>query len=303
MTSLRARLIIGLLRVSGQKRFYADVATMHRKLPAHQRASKARPPRWLRRNYRIEQTEVHGFPCYTLRPPGPLRQDLHLLHLHGGAYVEQIERHHWNFAGHVIDRLGCAVTLPIYPLAPRFDHTKTVPMVEAVYERVLDGCPPEHRIISGDSAGAGLALAVAQRLRADRRPQPARLVLFSPWLDVTMEDPVSALIDERDPMLGVPGLREAGRMYADQADPHDPEISPINADFTGLGPFSVFIGTRDLLLPQARWLKREVEEAGKALDYVEYPGMFHNWMMQPIPEGREALDQLERILRRPPPRR
>jgi monoterpene epsilon-lactone hydrolase len=298
MVSTKAQLYMAYLRVTGQKRFYDDARTLHHRLHRHQRPSMARPPRSLRRRCSIEQWDARGFPCWTLRPRRGTTSDRHVLHLHGGGYVEQIETHHWRFAADLVERLGCAVTLPIYPLVPRHDHTETLPMVYAAYEQIADR-PAENLVISGDSAGGALALAIAQQLRDAGRAQPARLLLISPWLDVTLEDPISVVLDEHDPMLGITGLREAGRMYAEGADPHDPRISPLHADLTGLGPFSLFIGTRDLLLPDARRFTTRARKADINVDHGEYPGMFHNWVMQNIPEGREAMNHIERILRRP----
>jgi len=290
VTSLSARLVIALLRGTGQKRFYADPAAMHRSLRSHQKESE--PAAWVRRNTTIERSYVQGFPCYTVRPRTTARTDLHILHLHGGAYVEQVERHHWRFAALLTQRLGATVTLPVYPLAPDHSHRTTVPMAEAAYHRFLDSHAPENRILSGDSAGGGLALTLAQRLREQGHPQPAHLAMFSPWLDLTLSDPLSGEIDPRDPMLAVAGLREAGRLYADGADPAGPELSPDNADLSGLGPFSIFIGTRDVLLPEARRLLHHARQVEIDVDYSEYPGMFHNWIMQPIPEASTALDHL-----------
>ncbi|MGW4487361.1 alpha/beta hydrolase fold domain-containing protein [Amycolatopsis sp. NPDC004368] len=296
MVSTKARLYMAYLRATGQKRFYDDERTLHHRLHRHQKPSMARPPREVRRRCEVDRREAKGFACWTLRPPDGNASGPHVLHLHGGGYVEEIETHRWRFAARLVTRLGCTVTLPIYPLVPRHDHTDTLPMVQAAYDLVADD--REHRVVSGDSAGAALALAVAQRLRDERRPQPDRLVLISPWLDVTLADPISVVLDEHDPMLGIAGLREAGRMYAEGADPHDPRISPLHADLTGLGPFSLFIGTRDLLLPDARRFAARAREADIDVDFCEYRGMFHNWVMQNVPEGREAMNHLERILRR-----
>ncbi|RZQ65952.1 alpha/beta hydrolase [Amycolatopsis suaedae] len=298
MVSVQARLRMATLRATGQKRFYDDARALHSRLPRHQRPSMARPPRQVRRACAVDHHDVHGFPCYTLRPRDGEPAGPHVLHLHGGGYVEQIQKHHWQYAADLVARLGCAVTLPIYPLVPHHDHTATLPMVQRAYDQL----PGDRRVISGDSAGGGLALAIAQELRDRDRPQPERLLLYSPWLDITLEDPISVILDEHDPMLGITGLREAGRMYAEGTDPHDPRLSPLYADLTGLGPFSVFIGTRDVLLPDARRFATRATDAGIAIDYHEYPGMFHNWLMHPIPEGREAMNHVERILRRPPPR-
>ncbi|MEV6898744.1 alpha/beta hydrolase [Amycolatopsis sp. NPDC051372] len=296
MVSTKAQLYVAYLRATGQKRFYDDARTLHRRLHRHQKPSMAKPPRGIRRRCDVERREVEGFACWTLRPRDGRVDGPHVLHLHGGGYVEEIESHHWRFAAELVTRLGCAVTLPIYPLVPRHDHTDTLPMVQAAYDLVADD--RERHVLSGDSAGAALALAIAQRLRDEGRAQPDRLVLISPWLDVGLEDPISLVLDEHDPMLGITGLREAGRMYADGADPHDPRISPLYADLTGLGPFSLFIGTRDLLLPDARRFAAQARDAGADVDFHEYRGMFHNWVMQNIPEGRETLNHLERILRR-----
>ncbi|MFB9690856.1 alpha/beta hydrolase fold domain-containing protein [Amycolatopsis plumensis] len=68
-------------------------------------------------------------------------------------------------------------------------------------------------------------------------------------------------------------------------------VSPIHADLTGLAPITLFIGTRDVLLPDCRRFRARARDAGTELDYREYPGMFHNWLMQAIPE---------RLLRRSP---
>lgn len=299
MVSIQARLRIAALQATGQKKFYDDVDTLHRQLPRRQRPSMRRPPRWLLRNYPVERTDIDGFACYTVRPrvhaDGP-----HVLHAHGGGFVEEIEPHHWRFAAQLADRLACTVTLPLYPLVPRYSHTTILPMVQAAYDKLLRDIPPNRQILSGDSAGASLALAVAQKLRERGEPQPARVMLISPWLDVLLDDPLSTLLDDYDPMLGITGLREAGKMYSEGADPHDPMISPLYADLSGLGPFSLFIGARDVLLPDARRFAQRATDAGIDIDYRERRGLFHNWVMEKIPEGREELDHIERILRRPP---
>lgn len=52
------------------------------------------------------------------------------------------------------------------------------------------------------------------------------------------------------------------------------------------------IGTRDVLLPDARRLHKDAERSGTEVDVHEYPGMFHNWIMQPLPEAVQAREQL-----------
>ncbi|HZZ50738.1 MAG TPA: alpha/beta hydrolase, partial [Pseudonocardia sp.] len=75
-----------------------------------------------------------------------------------------------------------------------------------------------------------------------------------------------------------------------------PEISPTHADLAGLAPIGVFVGTRDLLVADARMLRREAAALGEHITLHEYPGMFHNWIMQPLPEARRARADLLRFL-------
>ncbi|WP_434751036.1 alpha/beta hydrolase fold domain-containing protein [Paenibacillus amylolyticus] len=63
-------------------------------------------------------------------------------------------------------------------------------------------------------AGGGLSLALAQYLLEQGLPQPKDIILLSPWLDITLNNPqVLAMID-KEPMLNWEMLVEAGKRYA-----------------------------------------------------------------------------------------
>ncbi|WP_341267103.1 alpha/beta hydrolase [Gordonia malaquae] len=292
MASARANLIILRLRRLRSKRFYSNPATMRGKLSAHQSRRKARPPSWIRRRYRVDRIVVDGHHCYTVSPRRGVRSNRHVFHMHGGGFVESPERHHWRFAARMVDLLGCHYTLPMYPLAPRHSHSTIVPMIEEAYNRAMLGSEPDDRLIFGDSAGGTLALLPTRHLRELRVPQPSGIALFSPWIDLATDDPLSLEIDPVDPELGVTGLRQAGQWFAGSRALDDPEVSPAFGDLEGSAPITVFIGDRDILLPDARRIKQLGDAAGVEVDLHEYPGMFHNWIMQPIPEGRHAVEQL-----------
>lgn len=297
-TSLRTGALVALMRWRRTSAFYDDAATMRAGLAAHQDPARARPPRWLRAVTDVERDRVDGHDCWTLHPPRGATPALHVLHLHGGGFVEQPAAHHWWFARWLVARLGAAVTLPMYPLAPDHDHRSIWPMARHGYERFLAPQPADRRVVLGDSCGGALALALAQLLRDRGEPVPARIGLFSPWLDLAVADPLSARIAPHDPVLGVEGLRQAGRWYAAGTALDDPEISPVHADLRGLGRIATFVGTRDLLLADSRRLRRDAERVGQEIEEHEYPGMFHNGVMQPVAEGAAARRHLLDFLRR-----
>lgn len=296
MASLRSKLLIAYFRLTRSKQVFLDTSRFDRSIVDSQRARTAQPPRSLYRRLRIESTEVRGYACVTLSPVHePSGQ--HVLYLHGGAYVHSVERAHWHFVGQLVEKLNCTVTVPVYPLAPDNQYDQTQAMIEEAYDRYLASVDAKQQVIMGDSAGGALTLVQAMRLREQGRAQPAHLVLLSPWLDITMRDPAVPVLDRRDPYLSTPGLLEAARMYAGGLAHSDSRLSPIYGTFTGLGRISVFIGTRDVLLADSRRLRGLLADQGISFDYIEYQDMFHGWLLQRIPEARQATAQLAGILK------
>ncbi|MEW2505901.1 MULTISPECIES: hypothetical protein [unclassified Amycolatopsis] len=99
-------------------------------------------------------------------------------------------------------------------------------------------------------------------------------------------------------MLGITGLREAGRMYAEGTDAHDPHQP--TARRPGRSRAVQLVHRHPRRPPaDARRFTTHARDTEIGVDYAEYPGMFHNWIMQNIPEGREAMNRGEQIVRRP----
>lgn len=76
----------------------------------------------------------------------------------------------------------------------------------------------------------------------------------------------------------------------------DPELSPEHANLAGIAALSIFIGTRDILLPDALLLHFNACTVGTTSRLQIYDGMFHNWAMKPIPEAHRARRQLIEFL-------
>ncbi|MEU4312978.1 alpha/beta hydrolase [Nocardia sp. NPDC024068] len=243
------------------------------------------PPTWLRRRHRVAEGAVDGFPCYSVGPRTRPESGTVVVYLHGGSFFREISRWHWRF----IDRLvsaGHRVEVPIYPLAPRHTYRAARPYLTAVYRRVLDEFDAERVVLAGDSAGGTLALLLAQALPAAGLPAPARLILLAPCLDMRLANPEIDRVQRADPWLARPGLLEAGRVWAGGDDLGRPELSPINGPLDGLPPTDIYVGTHDILYPDARLF---AERAGAAVRLVEEPGAFHVYPLVPVPEAGPVI--------------
>jgi acetyl esterase/lipase len=174
------------------------------------------------------------------------------------------------------------VVVPIYRLAPHSTAEVTVPAMTAILRELLERDDAVEVTIMGDSAGGGMSLAVAQDLRDQDGRQPAKIVLISPWLDVSLTDPRVADIEPHDHMLGVPGLAEAGRMYAGTLPLDDPRVSPIHGSLAGLAPMHVFTGTDDILNADAHALSDRAAKQGAELHLTEEAGMQHDYPLLPL---------------------
>jgi epsilon-lactone hydrolase len=283
MTSLRMRAISVLLRVAYKPR-WATAERARKRIAEPKRPSG--PPAGLRKRHEVTTREVGGFPCTTVAPRG--RRALRAaVYLHGGAYVGEISPQHWALVSQLADA-GVRVEVPGYGLAPQHTHRQAYPFVTAVYRELLAEVDASAVTLVGDSAGGGLALGLAQTLPEAGLPQPRRIVLISPWLDLTLSHPDLPDVETRDPWLSSAGLHEAARAWAGGDDPTAPRLSPGNGPLTGLAPIDLYVGTREICLPDALQLQQRAAAQGAELDLTVCEGAVHVYPLVPAPEGRAA---------------
>ena len=162
--------------------------------------------------------------------------------------------------------------------------------IDEVIELVSRLGLPENWFFLGDSSGAGMAVSLVFKLRELNKPLPKKLVLMSPWVDLTMENPDIAKTERDDPMMTAKRLSSAAAIYLGDADPRDPLVSPMFGDLTGLPPTLIQMGTADLLLADCRKFYQKCLDAGVDVRYEEVPEVFHDFMMLSfLPEAKRAL--------------
>lgn len=292
MPSLAARLVNLALPLTGIRRFFAQADRLPGRIAALRRNPSPRPKARWQRDFTIVEDTMRGYPVVTITPRQPGAADApHLLYLHGGAYVMDIAAIHWDAVLRLCAMLGASATVPVYPLAPEHQAPEVLGAMHGLYRELVERHGAARLTVMGDSAGGGMTLALAQMVRAEGGALPARLVLWSPLLDAGAGDPLQRDVEPHDRMLAIAGLRATSRMYAGDLPLDDPRVSPLFGPLDGLPPMAVFAGTHDILIADARRIRAKLEALGVAHQYHEYPGMFHVWMLLPLPEGRRALEQ------------
>ncbi len=251
-------------------------------------------PRSLLRKCEVKIVRIRGRRVWTLSPKNGSSETLALF-LHGGAYFANITRMHWRLVEKLLQSTGATFIVPDYPLAPAACCKDAYQFLEAAFARLIAENPAKSLVFMGDSAGGGLALGFAQKLRNEGGPQPKEIILFSPWLDVTMSNLDLASFDRKDKILSVRELKIAGKAFAGDLEATDFRLSPLYGDLAGMGRISVFSGTHDLLHPDALKFRRMADEQG--ISFYEYPGMFHDWVL--LTGLKESRDVIGKVLAYP----
>lgn len=216
-----------------------------------------------------------------------------IFYMHGGGYIHDFSLFHWLFLTMLIKATDAAVIAPAYRLVPYATWKEAFDLIIPAYEEYIESNPGKKIILMGDSAGGGLALALAEQMKLDGIRMPDELILLSPWVDAAMENPDVEIYQDEDPWLSVPWLKVCGRYWAGDKDPHDFHISPINGDLKNLGNVTIFSGTKEVFYPDLKKFYDLVKDDGSN-ELIIGKDMMHVYPLMPIPEAKPARDLIFR---------
>lgn len=285
--SWQMRAVGGVFRLTKRRRF-ADPEGGDALL---QRAKKdPAPPARLRQRLDVEDETVDGFAVHRVRRPGAGDAGPVVVYLHGGAYVNEIVRQHWDFVAGLVEGVDPALDLeawvPIYGLAPDHTMAEARALVATLLQRLADAGRSAY--LMGDSAGGGLALVAAQEAVAAGHDHVRGLTVMAPWVDLAMANPEVDLVEPTDPWLARAALHRVAEVWAGEEPVASPGVSPLAGEMGGLPPVEIWVGTRDVTQPDSRLLAERLRAAGVGVAYHELAGGIHVVPLLPVPEGRRA---------------
>ena len=252
------------------------------------------------KDVQVRSLRLAGLRAEEIKPQGESTQLI--LHIHGGAFFLGSLDTHRAFLTHMAARTQMQVLHVDYPLAPESVYPEASDGIFDIYTTLLgQGIQAKDIILSGDSCGANLALALALKIRDEGLPQVSGLILLSPFLDLTLSSESLRYNRKHDALLSIETLEAGIDYYVPKfMDTADPAISPVFADLSGLPPILVQVGSKEILLDDAQRFKEKAEQAGVDLTYKLYTGMWHNFQMFHtwFDEGKQALADLAEFAHR-----
>ncbi|MEE4598895.1 alpha/beta hydrolase [Streptomyces sp. DSM 41524] len=235
--------------------------------------------------------KVGGIPAVRIRSGGA-SDSRALLLFHSGGYSSGDPADHAALAAHLAIASNATGYVPQYRRAPEDPFPAAVEDAAAAYRGLLEtGFPADKIVVAGDSAGGGLAIAVAQQAVLAGLPAPAGVYAMSPWADLTQTNPSYDIRGPHDPMLSRTSLHDLARMYLNGADPRSPLASPVFGDFTNFPPLLLHVGTDEVLLGDTLALAREAAHAGSDVTLRVWAQMIHifPWFHPHLQTGQAAI--------------
>lgn len=223
----------------------------------------------------VRRETLGGLPAVWFDPPeaGPGV----VLFFHGGSYIfGSIETSHAELAASLALRSRTRVVGVDYPLAPEHPYPAALKSALSAFDAlVASGIPESEIIVSGDSAGGNLAVALQLALRDRGDTQARAALLFSPWLELTGSRPSCRSGDRIDYGHSSFLLKHA-RDFAGDVPLTDPRISPLAADLEGLAPLIILVGGAERLFDEGLEFTTKARAQGVAVEWIVAEDMPHN---------------------------
>jgi acetyl esterase/lipase len=245
----------------------------------------------------VTRVSAGGVPADRIEAAGVATSRV-VLYLHGGGYSLGSARAYRGLGKRIAYAAQARVVIPDYRLAPEHVFPAAVEDAVASYRWLLaTGVEPGQIAVAGDSAGGGLALALLVSLRDASAPLPACAVLLSPFADLECRGESYTTLAELDPIVSREMGLSMGRAYVGDREPSDPLASPVNAALAGLPPLLIQVGSREVVLDDARAIARQ---AGHSATLDVWPGMVHVWHLfaSALAEGQRAIEEIGSFIQR-----
>lgn len=253
---------------------------------------------WVPRSVTVANQTLGGRPVEVLTPKAGVSERV-VFFVHGGGYVVCSPRTHRPLTARLALALDATVYAPSYRLAPEFPFPHGLNDMLAAYKALLaTGVDASRITLMGDSAGGGLALALALSARDQGLPLPAAMVLISPWTDLTLSGASLQEKAKADHMLTLRWINAKTPLYAGRTAPDHPLMSPLFADLQGLPRTLVQTGSEEILLSDSTRLAERAAVVGWPLTLTIWQGLWHDFQMlgDLLPEADDALAAIRRFV-------
>lgn len=220
-----------------------------------------------------------------------------LIFIHGGAFISGPGEHHWDAIKKIAQNTEYTIWMCNYPKAPEYQIPEISKNIDAIYNEALKEFNPNHIRLIGDSVGGTLLIALTQRLLANNKPIPNKLILISPVMDASMSNVDIDKLEVKDPILSKAGLISAKNMCAGDTDLKDVMISPLYGSFKKFPKTIMYLAENDITYPDQKLLVEQLKTSNVDFKWVVGKNMPHIWPLLPImKEAKSTFTEIIEVI-------
>lgn len=262
----------------------------------------------------VEYTErnINGVKCDVISPVVYSSRRI-IIYVHGGSFVGGSCNSYRNFCASLANATSCRIVVPDFRKAPTHAFPASIDDLVAVFRAIYEEetvarsleasashlSPSESHaqiIVAADGSGASMAMAVVLKINKKYRNNIQTLLLFSPWLDLTSDNPLIAGKKVSDEILSGASLHRAVDMYTYATNIQNPYVSCLqapNEDFEQFPPVFIQMGGKEILVQQARQLKEKLAAVNVECILDIWPDMMFMFQMADefLPESHLAIEK------------
>ncbi|KAJ4314297.1 hypothetical protein N0V94_006517 [Neodidymelliopsis sp. IMI 364377] len=240
-----------------------------------------------------------------------------IYYIAGGSWQMVPSGQHWQICSKLAQALpDTIVSMISVPLAPNNTASSSFPWCLRLYRDLMRMAEHagERVTFMGDSSGANIVLClILEALRheaedpaLEKTPRPISAMVISPSTDLTRNNPDIEKLRKFDPLLSPEIIKGTARAwYADDIDPADRMVTPINADISLLAKSGIKVhgitAGYDVLSPDGVIFRNKCSEHGVQGEWLHWEKQMHCFVLTApyhLSEGKQGLEWLINVIKR-----
>ncbi len=240
----------------------------------------------------VRPVEFEGVKCLEIKTAESI-SDKVILHFHGGAYVIGSAKGSIEYASRLAKAINGTCISVDYRLAPENPYPAAIDDAINAYRGLLDsGVSSQRIILSGESSGGGLVIALAIAIRNAGFDAPAGILSICPFVDLTLKSESLRKFHGDDPAANIDLLSYLAASYFQGHEPSDPMVSPLFDDLNHLPPIFMAAATNEVLYNDATRIADKAKKAGNQISFTLVDDSVHVFTIFPfLPETQETLNE------------
>tara|TARA_B100001939_G_scaffold285358_1_gene255165 strand:+ start:597 stop:1490 length:894 start_codon:yes stop_codon:yes gene_type:complete len=165
-----------------------------------------------------------------------------------------------------------------YRLAPEHPFPAAIDDTYSAYKWLVnEGINPKNIIVSGQSAGGGLCLALLLKIKDNNISQPLGAVALSPWTDLFQTGKTMVTNEKIDPIISKQYLDRFAKLYFPESQNMSYLASPIMGDLSGLPNMLIQVGSAETMLDDSKRFYEKAKKENVDVKLEIWEDMFHGW--------------------------